>query len=114
MKAIVVVAALFSMGAVQSPSQAPLTLRCEMTNVNGLPDGVEFYSIDLTSRMWCRMVARQCERLNDLYGADTNRIKLSSGVEVDRMTGRLTDIIIFRNGQCGPVASQPLPSRQRF
>lgn len=113
MKSIAVATALISMGIIQNP-QAPLTLRCEMTSVSGRPDGVEFYSIDFGRRMWCRMAGRQCDRLNDLYGSDANRIKLSAGVEIDRMTGRLTDIISYRNGQCGPVAYQPLPSRQRF
>lgn len=85
-----------------------------MTNISGRPDGLEFYSVDFNRRMWCRMVAQQCERVNDLYGADANRIKLSPGVEIDRMTGRLTDIIIYRDGQCRPSPYQPLPSRPQF
>ncbi|MDA0743068.1 MAG: hypothetical protein O3B99_00755 [Proteobacteria bacterium] len=114
MNLIVAAVTLLSISVGQTVPQTQLTLRCEMENVLGRPDGVDFYSIDFNRRMWCRMVAQQCGRLNDLYGADATRIKLSAGVEIDRMTGRLTNIIDYRNGQCSPVSYQPLPSSQRF
>ncbi len=114
MKSVVVVAALLSVGAAQSQTPSQLTLRCEMRDVLERPSGLEFYSLDVNRRLWCRMVNQQCERLNDLVGADANRIKLSYSIEVDRMTGRLTNTANSTTGQCSPTTYQPLPTRQRF
>lgn len=66
MKAVVIVAALLSLGAAQGRTSSQLTLRCNLTNSTGQALAAEVYSIDIDRRMWCHMVSQQCERLNDL------------------------------------------------